>query len=323
MQHGPFDEQDFLSLKDNDWTLLVQAVDLWLPSVAKLKTPFGFLPRWRMDDVMVSYATDGAGVGPHFDHYDVFLIQGLGRRRWRVGERCDQHTPLITESGMKILQSIDVKMEFILEPGDILYLPPRFAHHGESIGNSLCYSIGFRAPSDGEMLLGYAESKSQQLAADLRFEDSGRAGGESVNQLSIGDLEEAFARLRTYCQDFQQFLTWFGAQATQPRYPELIEPPLRAWDSGRLLKRLNRAGLLRKHPASRMAFSLYNNRILLFSDGTSYQTGKAGKNILDGLCEAGISCAQARKAVESNPELLSTVLNLLNQGSLLIETRQE
>jgi len=128
VENGPLPESRFGELGDKHWTLLVQAVDHFVPEVAALIEPFRFIPNWRIDDIMVS--ADGGGVGPHFDHYDVFLIQGLGKRRWQVGAACDENTELLPQDDLRLLADFEASDEWVLEPGDILYVPPGVAHEG-------------------------------------------------------------------------------------------------------------------------------------------------------------------------------------------------
>ena len=152
LEHGPFEESRFETLPNRNWTLLVQGVDLWVPEVADLLKSFDFLPAWRLDDIMVSYAEDGGSVGPHFDYYDVFLLQGSGQRRWQVGQLCtadDLHTD---NTRLKVLKEFNAVEDWVLNPGDMLYLPPKIAHHGVAIGECTTFSVGFRAPAATEML---------------------------------------------------------------------------------------------------------------------------------------------------------------------------
>ncbi len=136
LQNGPFSETEFTSLPETDWTLLVQAVDLWFTELQSLYSHFSFIPDWRFDDIMVSYATDQGGVGPHFDYYDVFIIQGMGNRRWQLGEHCNESTALQSSSELKILEHFSPHDEFLLETGDMLYIPPGHSHYGVSLGSS-------------------------------------------------------------------------------------------------------------------------------------------------------------------------------------------
>jgi 50S ribosomal protein L16 3-hydroxylase len=149
LRQGPFARRALPSLKQPDWTLLVQGVDLHDAGVHALMQQFRFVPEARLDDLMISYASDGGGVGPHFDSYDVFLLQAHGKRRWRIGRQKD----LTLKEGipLKVLAQFEPEEEFVLEPGDMLYLPPRYAHDGIAEGECMTYSIGFRAPARAEL----------------------------------------------------------------------------------------------------------------------------------------------------------------------------
>jgi 50S ribosomal protein L16 3-hydroxylase len=161
-RHGPIARKAMPPLKQAGWTLLVQGVDLLDEGVHALMNQFRFVPDARLDDVMISYATDGGGVGPHFDSYDVFLLQAHGQRRWRIGRQKD--LSLQPDMPLKILARFDPEMEFVLDPGDMLYLPPRYAHDGIAVGECMTYSIGFRSPSRGEL----AGELLQRLAEDAQ-----------------------------------------------------------------------------------------------------------------------------------------------------------
>jgi len=165
LRHGPFSRRALPALKAPDWTLLVQGVDLHVPSVHALMRQFRFVPDARLDDLMISYAADGGGVGPHFDSYDVFLLQTQGRRRWRIGPQRD--FTLLEDVPLKILANFQAQQEFVLEPGDMLYLPPRYAHDGVALGGDcMTYSIGFRAPRKAEL----AQELLQRLAESAEDE---------------------------------------------------------------------------------------------------------------------------------------------------------
>jgi 50S ribosomal protein L16 3-hydroxylase len=186
-KHGPFPRKALPAFKQPGWTLLVQGVDLLDERVHALMNQFRFVPDARLDDVMVSYATDGGGVGPHFDSYDVFLLQAHGQRRWRIGRQKD--LSLQPDMPLKILANFEPEMEFVLDAGDMLYLPPRYAHDGVAMGECMTYSIGFRAPSRSEL----AGELLQRLA-----EDAADAVGESLyadpKQIAVaqsGEIPEA------------------------------------------------------------------------------------------------------------------------------------
>ncbi len=159
MKQGPFAKRSLPPFSQKKWTFLVQGVDAQHDGVHALLQQFRFVPDARLDDVMISYASDGGGVGPHFDSYDVFLLQAHGQRRWRIGRQKD----LSLQPGvpLKILQNFEAEEEFVLNPGDMLYLPPKYAHDGIALGECMTWSIGFRAPKEGELarelLLGLAD----------------------------------------------------------------------------------------------------------------------------------------------------------------------
>lgn len=159
MKHGPLSKRSLPPFSQKKWTFLVQGVDLHHDGVHALMQQFRFVPDARLDDVMISYATEGGGVGPHFDSYDVFLLQAHGQRRWRIGR--NQDLSLQPGVPLKILQNFEAEEEFVLNPGDMLYLPPKYAHDGVAVGECMTWSIGFRAPQEGELarelLLGLAD----------------------------------------------------------------------------------------------------------------------------------------------------------------------
>ena len=164
LKQGPFARKALPALKKPGWTLLVQSVDLYDARVRALRDQFRFVPDARLDDVMVSYASDAGGVGPHFDSYDVFLLQAHGQRRWRIGRQ--KNLDLQPSMPLKILANFEPEQEFVLDAGDMLYLPPRYAHDGVALGECMTYSIGFRAPGAGEL----AQELLQRLADQARDE---------------------------------------------------------------------------------------------------------------------------------------------------------
>ncbi len=157
LQHGPFEEADFARLPKSHWTLLVQALDYFHPPLASLIDACDFLPRWRLDDIMVSYATEGGGVGPHIDRYDVFLVQIQGRRRWRVGGPEADLTPHCPHPDITQIAPFEPALELVAEPGDVLYIPPGVPHWGVALDDSITCSVGFRAPAARDLLMLWAE----------------------------------------------------------------------------------------------------------------------------------------------------------------------
>jgi 50S ribosomal protein L16 3-hydroxylase len=164
MRQGPFPRRGLPALAQPCWTLLVQGVDLHDPRAHELLQRFAFVPQARLDDLMVSYATHGGGVGPHFDSYDVFLLQAQGQRLWRIGKQKD--LALRDDVPLKILANFEPTEEYLLDPGDMLYLPPGYAHDGEALGECQTYSIGFRAPARAELARELLQRLSEEAAED-------------------------------------------------------------------------------------------------------------------------------------------------------------
>ena len=194
LRRGPFGRRSLPSVRQPGWSLLVQGVDAWHDGVAGLKQALNFIPAARLDDVMISYATDGGGVGPHFDSYDVFLLQAHGRRRWRIGPQRDLR--LREDLPLKILSHFKPETEWVLEPGDLLYLPPRYAHDGIAEGECMTWSIGFRAPRHDELaqelLLRLADRATDALA-DTLYQDPGQ--GPTPRPAQIPTDLQSFARV--------------------------------------------------------------------------------------------------------------------------------
>ncbi len=220
LHHGPFSEADFARLPATPWTLLVQGVDLWLAEVQAILDDFDFLPRWRMDDIMVSYANDGGSVGPHFDYYDVFLIQGAGRRHWSIGPLCDETTPLREGTELKLLDSFTPTASWTLEPGDILYLPPCVPHHGVARGECLTYSLGFRAPTAGEML-DDLDTEVISRGGGGHYRDPPLTPAMAGERIDPAFVERARDLLLSVLDDRQQLGEWFASYMTRPKYPAL------------------------------------------------------------------------------------------------------
>jgi 50S ribosomal protein L16 3-hydroxylase len=182
VRQGPFFEEDLESLGDQGWSLLVRHVNVVVPPIADMLDCFSFLPPWRKEDIMVSFAPKGGSVGAHIDNYDVFLVQGMGKRRWEIGAKPMDHEELADVQDIKLLKNFKPDFVLELEPGDALYLPPRVAHHGIALENCMTYSVGFRSPSMSELLRVYADhlEKNDQGLADRYQDPSLVPGGARV-----------------------------------------------------------------------------------------------------------------------------------------------
>ena len=319
MEEGHFAESRFGKLGKQPWTLLVQAVDQYVAEVAALIEPFRFVPNWRIDDVMVSYASDGGGVGPHFDQYDVFLVQGLGQRRWQIGQLCDAQTPLLPHDDLRLLADFQPTAEWVLDPGDILYVPPRFAHNGVAVGDDcMTYSTGFRAPSQSELISHWCDAVLDGLNDDDRFADPGMPAQSNPGEITPDALEALRAMISARLGDREGFARWFGGFTTTPKYPEtdwqLDAPVARA----ALRKAVASGRTLRRNPASRFAFIRRGEGALtLFIDGQPTDCDGPAAALAARICaEAGFVLDPSLIAEKSAIVLLET---LFNQGSLAFD----
>lgn len=214
---GPFDDGFFGTLPERHWTLLIQAVDQLHPQIHQLLHQFRFLPNWRVDDVMVSYAADGGSVGPHFDYYDVFLLQASGRRRWKLGQTCSAASELRSDTDCKILTEFQTVDEWLVQPGDLLYIPPNIAHWGIAEGDCVTYSVGFRAPSYSDILLDFCEDFASHTPADQRFTDPGRRLSDNPGEISETDVQRVREILMGIIGDNARLRDWFGRYMTEPQ----------------------------------------------------------------------------------------------------------
>jgi len=218
IENGPFLESRFEELPTENYTLLVQEVDQYHSDVLRLKRHFRFLPDWRVDDVMVSFATPQGGVGPHVDHYDVFLIQGLGRRKWQISSRVKEDPEYLPNLGIKIMKDFQPTQEWVLEPGDMLYLPPMVPHNGEALDACMTYSVGFRAPSKDEILSAWLESYCLSLSDHDRYEDGNSLEvPRNPGQITAKALEHVTEWLTSIPKDSESVARWFGKLVTEPK----------------------------------------------------------------------------------------------------------
>ncbi|MEH6389333.1 MAG: cupin domain-containing protein [Pseudomonas profundi] len=321
LRRGPFTEDDYRSLPEQDWTLLVQAVDQFVPDVADLMKAFSFLPSWRLDDVMISYATPGGSVGPHYDNYDVFLLQGEGHRRWKLGQRCDAESPLLDNPDLKILSEFEQQEEWVLAPGDMLYIPPGLAHYGIAEDECMTYSIGFRAPSHHEVLVHYTDFLGQHLSEQQRYSDAGQP--VPVNPAEIDDA--AVDRLREIlleaANDKTALAIWFGRFMTEPRYPELLQPMPQ--EPGELAQLLSQGYGLVRNPSARLAYRVEGDQVVLFASGEHCVLPASLLPLVQLVCNEDYLDAEHLLQWQTDTEGWTLLEQLLDKGDLLPEGDDE
>ena len=214
-EFGPFNSYEHLGEKD--WTLVVQAVDHWSPQVAELLEPFRFIPNWRLDDLMISYACPGGGVGPHIDLYDVFIIQGSGKRHWRVGD-LGEYEEFAAHPALLHIDDFDPILDVELTPGDILYIPPGFPHDGVALETSLSFSAGFRTNSGYDLVNGLADFLAEDELAKGLISDPGRSVTVNPGEINQSDFTLIKQHLLNIVNNDEMLSRFAGEYLSQPKH---------------------------------------------------------------------------------------------------------
>ena len=305
-QQGPFDEQVFASLPAKHWTLLVQGLDQWDDGLRSLLNRFSWLSRWRLEDIMASVAPLGGGVGPHFDYYDVFLIQVSGTREWQLGQVCDESSPLQDNDEVKLLEIFNCDHTYSVEPGDLLYIPAGVAHWGTaSSDHCITLSVGFRAPSEKELITVALENLVEQCSENKRYRDS----VDTIDNHPYRINANAHKQLTSLCGQItsthiQRAIEHaFGQLVTEPRY-EAIGDEGSSWNADQLRQRFSQHPQLdiTHPPHTRCAFDHQS----LFVNGNCYCIGEAfAQSICDGVVVAPLSVEQTQ-----------VLVTLLNNGDI-------
>ena len=311
LRYGPFKEEDFVEFPETNWTLLVQDVEKHYPPLQGLMQEFSFLPRWRIDDLMVSVAGPGGSVGPHIDQYDVFLLQAQGNRRWQIAGAFDDK--LLPDCELNVLQRFQAEQEWVLEPGDLLYLPPGIAHHGVALDSCMTWSIGMRAPSAADFFQTFGEWLADKQDEGERYRDPGlevatRSG--EIDTLAICQFRDFFQACNIGSEDFSAFLGVFLS-----RYRLANEPatPAMEIDPAGLIESLARGQRLQYNPWTRLLWMESKCGARLFAAGTEYScTTDCAQTICDP------DRLQQLDQVLSQPDL-DLLCELLNRGHLYLE----
>ena len=320
VRFGPFERQDLRALPDSHWTLLVQEVDRQDEAARRLLSRFRFVPNWRLDDLQISYAPEFGSAGPHVDNYDVFMIQGQGRRRWMIGHAPVPHdADFASDLDLDLLQDFRPDAEWVLEPGDMLYLPPRYAHWGVALEPCMTLSVGFRAPDARSMVEGYLERASERAGPDLRLEDDGTDVSQDPGRISRKTLDRVRAIVRRAAEDDEAIDDWFGCFVTEPQRGVYPAEPDDTWTPSRLLRALRRGCRLGRSAIAYLAYRHARPGTVLYACGQPHDLSEdiapaapliAGSRVLD---------ASAFGALLEDDSLLSLLADLVNDGTLRVQ----
>ncbi|KLV04722.1 50S ribosomal protein L16 arginine hydroxylase [Photobacterium aquae] len=310
VKHGPL---SFDNVPEDNWSFIVQAVNHWHEGAAQLVTPFRQLPNWLLDDLMISYSTPGGGVGPHIDQYDVFIIQGSGKRHWRVGPKKDDYEEEFGHPALRQIKGFDPIIDDILMPGDILYIPPGFPHDGYAIETSMSFSVGFRSPKKQELLSSFADFVIANDIGDVHYHNPDLPARKACGAIMADEFNAMETMMRSLLDHPEMMKQWLGEHLSNSRHDLDIvaaEPPWQAaeiyqlLDSGEAIKRL---GGLR-------AFYYPEQANVLFINGESYELPEECAIAASYLCdEEAITRSQLGKLID-NPAFIALLTQLVNQG---------
>ena len=320
LRHGPFEETDFAALPADHWTLLVQEVNKYVPEAARLLDDFGFIPGWRLDDLMVSYAEDQGSVGPHIDRYDVFLLQAWGARRWRISTAPVAEANRLPDTELCIMREFSAEQEWLLQPGDLLYLPPEVAHHGIAEGPCMTFSVGFRAPALRGLVEDFSDQSVEGLDSEALYQDPDLALQPDTGAISAEALAKVRALIRgTLGMDDAAMNAWFARRMSLPQRGEpsvAREPGLgeEAW----LARLAGGAGLWRSD-YSRFAFLDHGvDGVSLYIDGRDYRLSADARDAVAWLTSRRQLAGAELAAGLERPEFRALLLRLYNQRALYL-----
>ncbi|KTD29814.1 MULTISPECIES: cupin domain-containing protein [Legionella] len=295
LKRGPFSESDFTRLPATHWTLLVQGVDRFIPDVYAMLDHFDFIPQWRIDDVMISYAVNHGSVGPHYDNYDVFLYQAKGRRKWSLTTKdCNNHNYL-ADTELRIMKQFDIEDEYILEEGDMLYLPPHVGHYGIAISEAcMTYSFGYRSYQGHELWDSYAEYLAEQGQSTLLYQDPIWEPNRGTSELPQQAWLNAKKLMRHLLDNEELLKSWFGCFVTRLdcQAEALLPSPLnkKSAQLDHFVKELKNSEGLIRNPLCRFAYqeSIDRRFLHLFINGGLWDSDQAANDLIKAVANSRV-----------------------------------
>ncbi len=282
LRHGPFVESDFTSLPESHWSLLVQAVDHHIPELACLLDEFNFIPNWRIDDLMISFAQTDGSVGPHLDNYDVFLLQVQGKRHWHINDNEYTEENFISGMELRLLENFESKQDWILEAGDMLYLPPGVAHHGVALDDCMTFSIGFRAPTQKELLSTF-NGQLDELTDDVFYSDPELVLQESPGEIKAEHIRSIQELMFSTASDKEDFNSWFGCYITENAAAD-IEYDVEELNADEFHNKFKQSDTLNRSGYSRFSYIVNDDSIALFIAGNKLNLSNSYLPLVSYFC---------------------------------------
>ncbi|TMP71619.1 50S ribosomal protein L16 arginine hydroxylase [Pseudoalteromonas sp. S1609] len=309
---GPF--EDFEILTDEHATLLVQAVDHWHPEAAQLLEPFRFIPNWRIDDLMISYSTPGGGVGPHLDQYDVFIIQGEGKRHWRVGLPDASLKQFAQNKSLLQVEAFTAVIDCVLEPGDILYIPPGCPHEGYAIENALNYSVGFRAPNQQDLLSSFADHIIDTESGQKRYTDHTLALRDSKGELTQSEVDKVKTLMQALIENDNLFKNWLGNTLSQPKHDMDLAPEENPFSTAEIMQQLDSDVTFERLGGTRAIYQCIGDELLLSVNGENYPLPLSDLEAVKQLTDFIEFDSSLLNSTTPSLDFIETFTTLVNEG---------
>jgi len=308
-KHGPLEESLFSELGESHYQLIVQACNHWHLGAAELVEPFRGIPQWLFDDLMVCYSVPEGGAGPHIDQYDVFIIQGSGKRRWRVGALDQgQYQESVQAGVLRQIEGFDPIIDEILEPGDILYIPPGFPHEGNTIEASMSYSMGFRSPKEQELLSNFADYVLANERGDVHLHNPSMNTQHHNGEILNSDLALLTKMLKAALESEKDVADFMATTLSQSRHQLDIVEPDETYQSLEIQSHLDAGGSVVKVSGLRALYN-QNNKQVVYINGEAYPVTDGVLTTL--LCnQVSISNSDIDHLSEQGLELLTELVNL-------------
>jgi len=311
LEHGPFDENTFARLPEEDWTLLVQDVEKHYAPLQNLLQQFSFIPAWRLDDLMISYSATGGSVGPHTDQYDVFLLQAEGRRRWQIAHNYDPD--LLPGCPLNVLRNFTAEQEWVLEPGDMLYLPPGVAHFGVALEPGMSWSIGARAPSAADLLQGLGEWLAFSPDEGGRYSDPALKPATRAGEIDTSALHGLHELMQGPLQDSESLDNFLAAFMSRFRLANEPAPTPGTMHTDDVASALGNGARLMRNPWTRLVWIETTGGARLYAAGQPYD---CSISLVETLCCSVNSRIDTNKLDKVSLEVITS---LINAGHLLID----
>ena len=310
-EFGPFESYDHLG--ERDWSLVIQALDNFSEEAAELIEPFRFIPHWRLDDLMTSFATVGGGVGPHIDNYDVFICQGSGKRHWRVGDK-GQHSEVIPHEALLHVEPFEAIIDVELESGDILYIPPGFPHEGVALEPSMSFSVGFRANSAISLLSGFADHLIDNELGTQLLEDPDRQAITHSGEITHQDYQSVKAQLQNLLDDDKTFKNFVGNYLTNAKHELDLMPSEEPFSADEVSELLTIHAIKRLGGLRAFYFEDTIEEGICYINGEQVNFAKEIATAVKLLCNQVFISPEQLSQWSDNKDFVALMVSLLDQG---------